>query len=27
MVRNNPSGQDNVADAIVTGVNNYFENH
>ena len=27
MVRNNPSGQDKVAAAIVSGVNDYFENH
>lgn len=27
MVKNNPSGQDKVADAIVSGINDYFENH
>lgn len=27
MVRNNPSGQDKVAEAIVGGINEYFKNH
>ncbi|MBU4194615.1 MAG: hypothetical protein KKF66_06430, partial [Actinobacteria bacterium] len=27
MVRNNPGGQDRVADAIVSGINVYFQAH